>query len=200
MDHSLSMTSTQPTAQWVEPEPATRGERLVANASVILIGVAMALSVLHLFLMITGLVPINTGEWGFADASYLVLMALLSALVLVHASLGEDALRPRTMVTLSSIIGGIGTLLALGKGWFMLIGLLYSEEAWKESAVFALIVMSIVPFALPFASGIILLRNDFEPVRWRVRAVSIAVGVATIIIALAALIPRWARLAEMGVW
>lgn len=194
------MTSTQPTVQWVEPEPATRGERLVANASVILIGLAMALSVLHLFLMIKGLVPINTGEWGFADVSYLMLMALLSVLLLVHASLGEDALRPRTMVTLSSIIGGIGTLLALGKGWFMLIGLLYSEEAWKESAVFALIVMSIVPFALPFASGIILLRNDFEPVNWRVRAVSIAIATAAIIISLAALIPRWARLTEMGIW
>lgn len=194
------MTSTQRTALWVEPEPATRGERLVANTTVILIGVAMALSVLHLFLMIKGLVPINTGEWGFADASYLVLVALLSVLLLVHASLGEDALRPRTMVTLSSIVGGIGTLFALGKGWFLLIGLLYSEEAWKESPVFALIVMSIVPFALPFASGIILLRNDFEPVKWRVRAVSIAVAIAAIIIALAALIPRWARLAEMGVW
>lgn len=54
------MTSTRPTALWVEPEPATRGERLVANASVILIGVAMALSVLHLFLIIKGLVPIGS--------------------------------------------------------------------------------------------------------------------------------------------
>jgi hypothetical protein len=194
------MTSTQPTALWVEPEPAASGERLVANASVILIGVALALSVLHLFLMITGLVLLNTGEWGFADASYLMLVALLSALVLVHASLGEDALRPRTLLALSSIIGGIGTLLALGKGWFMLIGLLYSEEAWKESAVIALVAMSIVPFALPFAGGIILLRNDFEPVRWRVRAVAIAVASAATIIALAALIPRGARLAEIGIW
>lgn len=117
-----------------------------------------------------------------------------------NSSAGEDALRPRTLLTLSSIIGGIGTLLALGKGWFMMIGLLYSEEAWKESAVFPLIAISIVPLALPFASGIILLRNDFEPVKWRVRAVSIAVGEAAIIIALAALIPRWARLAEMGIW
>ncbi|MGO2746205.1 hypothetical protein [Microbacterium sp.] len=194
------MMSTQPVALWVEPEPATRSERLVANASVSLIGVAMALSIAHLFMMITGLVPINTGEWGFADISYLALMALLSALVLVHASLGEDALRPRTMIVLSSIIGGIGTLMGLAKGWFMLFGLLYSEETWKESAVFALVVMSIVPFVLPFATGIILLRNDFEPVKWRVQAVSIAVGAAALIITLAALIPRWARLAEMGVW
>lgn len=41
---------------------------------------------------------------------------------------------------------------------------------------------------------------DFKPVKWRVRAVSIAVGAAALIITLAALIPRWARLAEMGVW
>lgn len=194
------MMSTQPVALWGEPEPATRSERLVANTSVSLIGVAMALSIAHLFMMITGLVPINTGERGFADISYLALMALLSALVLVHASLGEDALRPRTMIVLSSIIGGIGTLMALAKGWFMLFGLLYSEETWKESAILALVVMSIIPFALPFASGIILLRSDFEPVKWRVRAVSIAVGAAALIITLAALIPRWARLAEMGVW
>ena len=60
--------------------------------------------------------------------------------------------------------------------------------------------MSVLPFALPFVAGIILLRNDFEPVKWRVRAVSIAVGAAAVIIALAALIPRLARLAEMGVW
>ncbi|MGV2983610.1 hypothetical protein ACNPNP_07845 [Microbacterium sp. AGC85] len=194
------MTTTQSAPLWVEPEPATRSERLVANASVTLIGVASALSIAHLFMMITGLVPINTGEWGFADISYLALMALLSAMVLVHASLGEDALRPRTMIMLSGIIGGIGTVMALAKGWLMLFGLLYSEETWRESAMLALVVMSIVPFALPFASGIILLRNDFETVRWRVRAVSIAVAAAAFIIALAALIPRWARLAETGVW
>lgn len=124
----------------------------------------------------------------------------LSALVLAHASLGEDALRPRTMIALFSIIGGVGTLMALTKGWLMMIGLLYSEETWQESAVFVLVAMSIVPFVLPFVSGIILLRNDFEPVRWRVRAVSIAVGCPTLVVVLAALIPRWARLAETGVW
>lgn len=192
--------TTQTKPLWVEPPPVTRHERLVAVSSVSLIGVALVLSIGHLFLMIKGLVPINTGEWGFADLSYLALMALLSVLVLVHASLGEDALRPRTMIVLSSIIGGIGTLMALTKGWFMMIGLLYSEETWKESAVFALVAMSIVPFALPFVSGIILLRNDFEPVRWRVRAVSVAVGCATLVVVLAALIPRWARLAETGIW
>ncbi|OIU87698.1 hypothetical protein [Microbacterium sp. AR7-10] len=194
------MMSTQPVTLWVEPEPATRSERLIAISTICLIGVGMVLAILHLFLMITGLVPINTGEWGFADVSYLALTALLSVLVLVHASLGEDALRPRTMIVLSSVIGGIGTLMALAKGWLMLIGLLYSDESWRESAVLALVVMSIVPFALPFASGVVLARNDFEPVKWRVRAVSIAVGAAALIITLAALIPRWARLAEMGVW
>lgn len=194
------MTTTQTTPLWVEPAPATRSERIIAVASVSLIGVTLLLSVLHLFLMIKGLVPINTGEWGFADLSYLALLALMSALVLVHASLGEDALRPRTMIALSSIIGGIGTLMALTKGWFMMIGLLYSEEAWKESAVFALAAMSVVPFVLPFVSGVILLRNDFEPVKWRVRAVSIAVGCATLVVVLAALIPRWVRLAETGIW
>ncbi|AXL12091.1 hypothetical protein DXT68_08045 [Microbacterium foliorum] len=194
------MDSTKPVALWIEPEPATRSEQLIAISTVCLIGVGMVLAVFHLFLMITGLVPINNGEWGFADVSYLALTALLSVLVLVHASLGEDALRPRTMIVLSSVIGGIGTLMALTKGWLMLIGLLYSDESWRESAVFALVVMSIVPFALPFASGVILARNDFEPVRWRVRAVSIAVGAAALIIMLAALIPRWARLAEKGVW
>lgn len=194
------MTSRQPVALWVEPEPATRSERLVAISTICLIGVGMVLAILHLFLMITGLMPINTSEWGFADVSYLALMALLSVLVVVHASLGEDALRPRTMIVLSSVVGGIGTLMALTKGWFLMFGLLYSEESWKESALLALVVMSIVPFALPFASGIILLRNDFEPVKWRVRAVSIAVASAAIVIVLAALIPRWARLAEMGVW
>ena len=194
------MNSTKPAALWTEPEPAMRSERLIAISSVSLIGVALALSIAHLFLMITGLVPITTGEWGFADASYLALVALLSALVLVHSSLGEDALRPRTMIALSIIIGGIGTLMALAKGWLLLIGLLFSEETWREFAVFALVALSIVPFAVPFASGIILLRNDVEPVKWRVRAVSIVVAVAALIVALAALVPRWARLAEMGVW
>lgn len=194
------MSSTKPVALWVEPEPATRSERIIAVSSVSLIGVALVLSIGHLFLPTMGLVGLNRDGWGFADVSYLALMALMSALVLVHASLGEDALRPRTMLVLSSVIGGIGTLLALARGYFSLFGLLYSEEEWRTYAVFALTVSSVVPFALPFASGIILLRNDFEPVRWRVRAVSIAVGVAVVIIALAALIPRWARLAEMGVW
>ncbi|MFD5225397.1 hypothetical protein ACFWHT_07220 [Microbacterium sp. NPDC058342] len=194
------MTSTKPDTLWVEPEPATRPEKLIAISTVSLIGVAMALSIVHLFLTITGLVPSRTGGWGFADLSYLALMALLSALVLVHASLGEDALRPRTMIVVSSVIGGTGTLMALTKGWWMMIGLLYSEETWRESAVLALVVMSIVPFALPFVSGVILLRNDFEPVTRRVRAVSVAIASSALVISLAALIPRWARLAEMGVW
>jgi hypothetical protein len=194
------MSSTKPAALWVEPEPATRSERLIAVSTVCLIGVALALSIGHLMLPTTGLVALNRDGWDFADISYLALMALLSALVLAHASLGEDALLPRTMVVLSSVIGGIGTLLALARGYFLMFGLLYAEEEWRTSAVLALAVLSIVPFALPIASGIILLRNDFEPVKWRVRAVSIAIGVAAVIIALAALIPRWARLAEMGVW
>jgi len=196
------MSATTPVESWVEPEPATRSERIIAVSSVALIGIALALSIGHLLLLLipTGLVPLGTGGWGFADVSYLALMVLMSVLVMVHASLGEDALRPRAMVVVSSIVGGIGALLALARGYFLMFGLLYSEETWKEYAVYAVIVLSIVPFALPFASGIILLRNDFEPVRWRVRAVSIAVAAAAAIIVLAALIPRWVRLAEMGVW
>ena len=194
------MSPAKPVALWVEPEPASRSERIIAVSTVSLIGVVLALAIGHLFLPTMGLVALNRDGWGFADVSYLVLMALMSALVMAHASLGEDALRPRTMLVLSSVIGGIGTLLALVRGYFSLFGLLYAEEEWRTYAVFALAVLSVVPFALPFASSIILLRNDFEPVRWRVRAVSIAVGVAVLIIALAALIPRWARLAEMGVW
>jgi hypothetical protein len=169
------MSSTKSVALWVEPEPATRSERIVATSTVSLLGVALVLSIGHLMLPTSGL-------------------------VLVHASLGEDALRPRAVVVLSSVIGGIGALLALARGYFLMFGLLYSEEEWRTSAVLALAVLSIVPFTLPFAAGIILLRNDFEPVKWRVRAVSIAVGVAALVIALAAMIPRWARLAEMGVW
>lgn len=194
------MSSTKPVALWVEPEPATRSERIIAVSSVSLIGVVLVLAIGHLFLPTTGLVALNRDGWSFVDVSYLALMALMSALVLVHASLGEDALRPRTMLVLSSVIGGIGTLLALARGHFSLFGLLYSEEEWRTYAVFALAVLSVVPFALPFASGIILLRNHFEPVRWRVRAVSITIGAAALVIALAALVPRWGRLAEMGVW
>jgi len=100
------MNATNPVALWVEPEPATRFERFIAVFSVSVIGVALTLSIGHLFLIMTGLVPIATAQWGFAD-----------------------------------------------------IGLLYAEERWLESAVLALVVMSIVPFALPFASGIILLRS-----------------------------------------
>lgn len=194
------MSSTKPVALWVEPEPATRAERIIALSTVSLIGVVLALAIGHLFMPTMGLVGLNQDGWGCADISYLALVALMSALVVVHASLGEDALRTRTMVVLSSVLGGIGTLLALARGYFSLFGLLYAEEEWRTYAVFALAVLSVVPLALPFASGIILLRNDLEPVRSRVRAVSIAVGVAVLIIALAVLIPRWARLAEMGVW
>lgn len=194
------MTSTKPVALWVEPEPATRSERILAVSTVSLIGVTLVLSIGHLMLPTSGLVALDRDGWGFADVSYLALMALMSALVVAHASLGEDALRPRTMVVLSSVIGGIGTLLALGRGYFLMFGLRYSEEEWRTCAVLALAVLSIVPFALPFAAGVILLRNDFEPVKWRVRAVSIAVGATAVIIALAAMIPRWARLAEMGIW
>ncbi|MFF5626655.1 hypothetical protein ACFY5A_14905 [Microbacterium sp. NPDC012755] len=194
------MSSTKPVALWVEPERATRSEKIIAVSTVSLIGVVLALAIGHLFLPTTGLVALNRDGWGFADISHLALMALISALVLVHASLGEDALRPRTMLVLSSVIGGIGTLLALARSYFLLFGLLYSEEEWRTSAVFALAVLGVIPFALPFASGIILLRNDFEPVKWRVRAVSITVGTAALIVVLAAMIPRWVRLAEMGVW
>ena len=194
------MTSTQSEAIWVEPPPATRGEKIVAISTVSAGGVIMALAVGHLFMSARGLVPFNTGEWGFPDFAYLMLMVLLSALILVHAALGEDALRPRTMIALASTVGAIGTLLALGKGWLMLVGAGFSEARWMECSAFAALAISILPFALPFTAGVILLRNDFEAVAWRVRAVAIAVTATAFVIVLAALIPRWARLAEVGAW
>lgn len=72
------------------------------------------------------------------------------------------------MIVVSSIVGGPGTLLALARGYFLMFGLLCSEETWRECAVYAVIVLSVVPFVLPFASGIIL-RTDFEPVARRVQ-------------------------------
>lgn len=149
----------------------------------------------HLFLMPTGLVWMDI--WGFPDYSYLALMALMSALAIVHSTLSEYAIRPRTIIVLSSTVGGLGTLMALARGWLMLFGAAFADEDWIAYSVFGATVISILPFALPFAVGLILLRNDFEPAKWRVRAVSFAVVSAVVIIMLAALIPRWARAAEM---
>ena len=194
------MTAPPTAPLWVAPEPATRTERLVAVSTVSAIGLMMVLAILHLALTPYALIGVETAEWGFADFSYLLLMVHLSALTLVPASLREDVPRSRTMIALACTIGLVGTVLTLAKGWFMLIGLLYADEDWKTYVVLGATVISLLPFVLPFASGVILLRNDFEPVRWRVRAISIIVASTVAVIAVAALLPRWARFAELGIW
>lgn len=184
-------------AHWTDPPPATRAERAVAIATVTAMTALMLCAIGYLHVMPSAL--ISRGAWGFSDYSYVALMLLMSALVIAHSALSEDAIRPRTLTALASTIGGIGTLLALAKGWLLLIGAAFADEDWIAYSVFSAIALSILPFALPFAAGIILVRNDFEPVKWRVRAVSIAVASATLVIVLAALVPRWVRAVELGV-
>lgn len=193
------MTITQNDVLWSEPPPATRIEKIVAISTVSGVGVLMALALWFGLHSVEGLVGLGRDEWVFADFGYLGLMALTAVLLLIHAARGEDALRPKTMIALSCIIGALGTAQALYLGWFRFIGAGWSGEDWKMSSVLGLTAMILLPYALPFTAGVILLRNDFEPVNWRVRAVSIAVASTAIVILLAALIPRWARLAEMGV-
>ena len=194
------MTSTQNEVLWSEPPPATRIEKIVAISTVTGVGVLMALALWFGFHSVEGLAGLNRDGWVFADFGYLGLMALMAMLLLIHAALGEDALRPKTMTALSCIIGALGTAQALYLGWFRFIGAGWSGEEWKMSAVLGLTAMILLPYALPFTVGIILVRNDFEPVKWRVRAVAIAIASTALVIALASLIPRWVRLAEMGVW
>lgn len=170
-------------------------ERAVATATITAMTALMLCATGHLFVMPTGLVWM--GIWGVPDYSYLALMALMSTLAIVHSALSEDAIRPRTLITLSSTVGGLGTLMALAKGWLMLFGAAFADEEWIAYSVFGATAISILPFALPFAVGLTLLRNDFEPTKWRVRAGSFAVASAALIIMLAALIPRWVRAAEM---
>lgn len=148
----------------------------------------------HLFLLGSGLVPFKEGDWGFPDYFYLMLMALISAALLAHSALPEDALRPRTIIVLSSTIGGVGMLLALAKGWLMSFGAAFADEDWVAYSVLGATAVSILPFALPLAVGIILLRNDFEPRKWRMRAVALAITFAATVILIAALVPRWVGL------
>ncbi|QAY61200.1 hypothetical protein ET475_15240 [Microbacterium protaetiae] len=179
------------TAHWSEPEPATRTERIFAIATTMTVALLTLCAIGHLFLLGSGLVPFNAGEWGFPDYSYLMLMGLMSVALIARSALSEDALRPRTIIVLSSTIGGIGTLLALAKGWLMLFGAAFAEEDWVTYSVLGATAVSILPFALPLAAGIILLRNDFEPRQWRVRAVALAITVAATVMLIAALVPRW---------
>lgn len=184
-------SATAATANWSEHEPATRAERVIAIATTAAVALLTVGAIGHLFLLSSGLVPFNAGEWGFPDYSYLMLMALMSVALIAHSALPEDALRPRTIIILSSTIGGVGTLLALAKGWLMSFGAAFAEEDWIAYSVLGATAVSILPFALPLAAGIILLRNDFEPRRWRMRAVAIAITVAATVILIAALVPRW---------
>lgn len=183
--------ATSATAHWSEPEPATRAERVFAIATTTATALLMVGAIGHLFLLGSGLVPFKAGEWGFPDYSYLMLMALMSVALIAHSALSEDALRPRRIIVLSSTIGGVGTLLALAKGWLMLFGAAFAEEDWVTYSVLGATAVSILPFALPLAAGIILLRNDFEPTQWRMRAVALAIALATTVILIAALVPRW---------
>ena len=179
------------TAHWSEPEPATRAERVFAIATTTAVALLMVGAIGHLFLLGSGLIPFKAGEWGFPDYSYLMLMVLISAALIAHSALSDDALRPRTIIVRSSTIGGVGTLLALAKGWLMLIGAAFAEEDWIAYSVLGATAVSILPFALPLAAGIILLRNDVEPREWRTRAVALAITFAATVILIAALVPRW---------
>lgn len=53
--------------------------------------------------------------------------------------------------------------MALGKGWLMVLGAAFAEEEWATYSVFGATAVSILPFALPLAAGLILLRNAFAP-------------------------------------
>jgi len=184
-------SATAANADRAEPEPATRAERVVAITTTAAVALLTVGAIGHLFLLGSGLVPFNAGEWGLPDYSYLMLMALISVALIVHSALPEHARRPRTIIVLSSTIGGVGTLLALAKGWLMSFGAAFAEEDWIAYSVLGATAVSILPFALPLTAGIILLRNDFKPREWRVRAVAIAITVAATVILIAALVPRW---------
>ncbi len=83
-------------AYWSEPEPATRVERVVAWGTAVAVALLLLCAVGHLFLLGSGLVPFKAGEWEFPDYSYIALMVAMSAVLMTHSSLSEDALRPRT--------------------------------------------------------------------------------------------------------
>lgn len=185
-------------AHWVPPDPPTRAELVVAAVTVTLIAVLMLCGIGLLFSPVDSLLAGHHGYWGFTAYGYVGLMLLMSACVIAHSALSEDALRPRTILGLSIGVGGIGTAMALMKGWFLLFGAAFVTESWISYWVVGVTLLSILPFALPFTAAVILLRNDIEPVRWRVRAMSIAVGSAALVFVLALLVPQWVRAIEMG--
>lgn len=179
------------TASGSEPESVTHAERVFSVVTATAVALLIVGAIGHLFLLGSGLVPFQTGEWGFADYSYLMLMALMSVALIAHSTLPEDALRPRTIVIVSSTIGGVGTLVAFAKGWLMLLGAAFAEEEWVTYSVFGATVVSILPFALPLAAGLILLRKDFALKESRTRAITLAVILAAAVIVVASLVPRW---------
>lgn len=197
--------ATQVTAPASDPELAIRRERVLAVGTVVAVGLLLLSAIGHLFLLGGGLVPFRTGEWGFPDYSYLLLMAVMSAALITHSTLSEGAQRPRAIVILSSTLGGVGTLVALAKGYLMMFGAAFADEDWVTYSVFGATIISILPFLLPLAVGIVLLGQRSgrasgntpllsapERMRWRVRGVVIAIPLAVTVILLAALVPRWA--------
>lgn len=167
-----------------------------AGAFTLLIMIVLFVGALvHELVHMKGLLIINTGQWGMADSSYLIGLALLAVATLCHAMVISPTRSPVTAIWLSVGFGAPGVLLALGLAGLLMIG---SDTNWKVARTFSSFVLNILPFVMVFAAGIVMLRMRDRPIRLRVIGVGICVAAAAVVVALAACIPRLVRAAELG--
>ncbi|MBN9156871.1 hypothetical protein [Microbacterium sp.] len=177
-----------------------RPSRAIAIATLCSVILLLALSLFHAVATnAAGLVTAVTGRWDWAEWDYLGLVALLAAVLLVHAAQDERAMFPRTIATAAVVLGSADCFLMYWK-WVLLAPppLNESEPSWLAVAANFMFVLTLMPFAMAFVAGFVMRRVDHTSARFRVGMTAIVVGTAMLLIALAMWMPRLAASAGDG--
>lgn len=169
--------------------PVKPAQRAASIATLVVVMALLIASLFHIFHRTVETHGPNQ-QWSVVDAPYLLGMIALAALLVIHAGLQEEAMLPRTLVTITCILAVPAGLLM----FLIVIAWSIAQEqgattAWIDAAAVGQLVTAILPFALPFTSGVILWRHDTETAKFRVRAVSLAVAIAAAVVLIAAGLP-----------
>lgn len=178
--------------------PAQPAQRGAAVATLLVIAVLLTATVGYVYQRsISAQAPGQ--QWSVVDAVYLVGMVILAAMLVIHAGLHGEALMPRTMTAIAGFLLVPG-MLVLG---LVLIQWSITQEKgatapWMGVALVGQLVTAVVPFVLVLMSAQILRQSIMQPARRRILSVLVAIGVAAIVIAIAAGLPWIAHAVNPG--
>lgn len=175
--------------------PVTKAQRALSAVTVVAVITLLIAAVGHLLHRIVAASADQNLRWSVVDAPYLLGMIALAAFLIVHAALQEEAMLPRTIISLTCVFAVPAALLLY---LILIVRSIPPPMAWTNVAIASQLVVGMIPFALAFAAGMIMWRNDVESPAYRVRAVALAVAITTLVVFVAAAVPWLVYAIEVG--